>query len=341
MRSHLRREGKSDREPRRQRVFEHRSVLVTGAGGSIGSLVCHQAVSENASRLVLLSLTEAGLYNIDRALRRNYAKYRDTKIVPVLGDYGDEALMEEALTGIDLVVHAGAHKHVPICESNPVAAIRNNVVGTFTLMNAASKLGVKQFCAISSDKAVKPSSIMGATKRVVEMMSAMMGEVSQTRFFVVRFGNVLDSAGSVMPLWREQIASGGPLTLTDERCERYFMSICDAVDLVCEVIGMSPQGGVFVLDMGKPKRLIDIAHRLIKECGKQIRIEVVGLRPGEKLTEELFHGGTLEATRNPKISLVREDAPKRLDYHALERLIRSAIERRMEPAVHTLWEIAR
>ena len=339
MRSHLRREGKVDREERR-RVFEGKSVLVTGAGGSIGSQLCHQICSDNARKLTMVSLTEAGLYNIERRLVRNYAKYRDTRLVPILGSYGDYALMGEVLDGVDLIVHAGAHKHVPMCESNPLEAIRNNVVSTMYLMHAAMKAEVKQFCAISSDKAVAPTSVMGATKRVVELMCHALTAMGPTKFFVVRFGNVCDSAGSVLPLWREQIADGGPITLTDERCERYFMSIAQAVDLIASVISMRPDKGVFVLDMGQPKRLIDIARMMIKEAGKRVEIKITGLRPGEKVTEQLHFGGALVATRDPMVSIV-SDAHPPIDMHAVDRLIDLIAHRSTEAALHTLWEIAR
>src|SRR5262245_52800085 len=226
-----------------RRPFERKSVLVTGAGGSIGAQICHEVLRDDAARLTMVSLTEAGLYQIEKELRRTFGRYRGTEIRPVLGSYGDRALMLEALREVDVVIHAGAHKHVPICEANPIAAIANNVLGTRALMNAAMAMRVSQFCAISTDKAVRPASVMGRTKRVIELLCDDYAGLSDTSFFVVRFGNVLDSAGSVLPLWRDQIAAGGPVTLTDERCERYFMAIPEAVGLVCKVIALEPKEG--------------------------------------------------------------------------------------------------
>src|SRR5690606_11138289 len=197
--------------------FEGKSVLITGAGGSIGSELCRLVMSNNARRLVLVSLTEAGLYNITKKLEHEYRKYRDTELVPLRGDAGDSLFMREALAGVDNVAHAAAHKHVPICECNPIEAIANNVFATRTVMDEAERAGVEQFCLVSSDKAVKPSSIMGETKRLAEMLVAHRRSCS-TSFFTVRFGNVMDSAGSVLPLWREQIERGGALTLTADRC---------------------------------------------------------------------------------------------------------------------------
>jgi FlaA1/EpsC-like NDP-sugar epimerase len=184
-------------------------VLITGAGGSIGSQLCQQVIEQGAERLTLVSLTESGLYDIDRKLR---ALGSSTHLVPVLGSVVDRDLMNEVCEGVDIVIHAAAHKHVPICEQNPLSAIDNNVRGTLTLANAAQLCDVKSFVLISTDKAVRPASIMGSTKRVAEMIVSAKGQQSRsTVFSTVRFGNVLDSAGSVLPLWREQIAKGGPI----------------------------------------------------------------------------------------------------------------------------------
>ncbi len=272
--------------------------VVTGAGGSIGSHLCDQIVRSGAKSLKLVSLTESGLYNVERRLR---ALESDTEITGILGSVCDSDLMYEASEGADIVIHAAAHKHVPICETNPIAAINNNVCGTLRAAYAAEKAGVAQFLFVSTDKAVRPKSVMGATKRVAEMIVADKAEKSKkTIFTTVRFGNVLDSAGSVMPLWREQIQKGGPITLTDIQCERYFMSIPEACELIFGVLEMK-EPGTFVFDMGKPKKLLDIANRLIKESDSNCEIKWIGLRPGEKLTEELHFGGELEPTNNPKI----------------------------------------
>ena len=276
-----------------------RRFVVTGAGGSIGSLLCEQIVHAGSRRLTLVSLTESGLYNIERKLRA--ISDSRTQIIGMLGSVCDGKLMREACKNADVVIHAAAHKHVPLCESNPIAAIENNIRGTLTAATVAEDLGVKQFLLVSTDKAVRPSSVMGATKRVAEMIIADKATRSKrTIFTTVRFGNVLDSAGSVLPLWREQIASGGPLTLTDKRCERYFMSIPEACELIFGVLDIK-MPGTFIFDMGEPKRLIDLAKQTIKESKSTCQIKSVGLRPGEKLTEELFFDGDLEPTQNAKI----------------------------------------
>lgn len=322
--------------------FKGRTVLVTGAGGSIGSQLCRQIMSDDAAKLVLVSLTEAGLYNIERQLRKEFGKYRDTLLVPVLGSVGDTGLMREALIDVDVVIHAAAHKHVPICEANPLAAIENNVHATYQLMMVAADAGVEQFCLISSDKAVNPASIMGATKRLAELLVTDIAEqFTETKFFVVRFGNVMDSAGSVLPLWREQIAAGGPLTLTDKRCERYFMSINQAVSLVCEVVAMQPAGGTFVLEMGQPKKLIEIARELIARAKREIDIDFIGLRPGEKLTEELHYGGELMQTAVPGVSCVQEPARPPLDMDAVDLLFDRVDQRSKTKALQLLWELVR
>ncbi len=272
--------------------------MVTGAGGSIGSHLCKEIVCSGAKSIALVSLTESGLYNIERKLR---ALESDTKIIGILGSVCDSELMYEACLDADVVIHAAAHKHVPICENNPIAAIENNVRGTLKAAEAAERAGVKQFLFVSTDKAVRPSSVMGATKRVAEMIVADQAAKSKkTIFTTVRFGNVLDSAGSVLPLWREQIANGGPITLTDKRCERYFMSIPEACELIFGVLDMK-KPGTFVFDMGKPKKMLKIAQKLIKESGSECEFKWIGLRAGEKLTEELHFGGDLKKTSHSKI----------------------------------------
>lgn len=308
--------------------FAGKSVLVTGAGGSIGSQICEVIAGQGAKRLTLVSLTENGLYLIDRHLR---SKYPDVKVNPVLGSVGDECLISRAMIGVDSVIHAAAHKHVPMCEQNPVEAIRNNVFGTLTLARTARAAGITSFCLISSDKAVQPKSIMGATKRAAELIVRDMG------YMAVRFGNVLDSAGSVLPLWREQIRAGGPITLTDARCERYFMSIPDAVGLVLSVIERG-EAGTYVLDMGAPRKLVDMAAGLMAELQIVVPIEYIGLRPGEKLTEELYHGGALEPTDIPRVLRVEDEAepPDEYDLGWLEESC-NICDR--EGAVKILWDM--
>jgi FlaA1/EpsC-like NDP-sugar epimerase len=307
-------------------TFTGKSVMVTGAGGSIGSQLCELIARQGADRLTMVSLTENGLYNIHRQLKGRYS----VELNPVLGSVTDVCLMAEALQDVDIVIHAAAHKHVPICEQNPIEAIQNNVFGTETIAVLAKELYVPTFCLISTDKAVKPASIMGATKRVAEKIVRDLG------YHVVRFGNVLDSAGSVLPLWREQIRKGGPITLTDERCERYFMSIPQAVRLVSEVIRSEP-AGTYVLDMGKPRKLIDMAYELMQaEVGREVGIEFVGLRPGEKLTEELHHGGDLTDSGIPGVW--RVDEPNAIpDHAALEQMELACFGCDVDTAKGLLW----
>jgi FlaA1/EpsC-like NDP-sugar epimerase len=307
-------------------TFAGKSVMVTGAGGSIGSQLCELICRQGADRLTMVSLTENGLYNIHRQLKGRYS----VELNPVLGSVTDVCLMAEALQDVDIIIHAAAHKHVPICEQNPTEAIQNNVFGTRTLAVLAKELYVPTFCLISTDKAVKPASIMGATKRVAEKIVRDLG------YHVVRFGNVLDSAGSVLPLWREQIRKGGPITLTDERCERYFMSIPQAVRLVSEVIRSEP-AGTYVLDMGQPRRLIDMAYELMQaEVGREVAIEFIGLRPGEKLTEELHHGGDLTDSGIPGVW--RVDEPRATpDHAALEQMELACMGCDVETAKALLW----
>jgi FlaA1/EpsC-like NDP-sugar epimerase len=311
-------------------TFAGRSVMVTGAGGSIGSQLCELIARQYARRLTMVSLTENGLYNVHRHIKGQYS----VELNPVLGSVTDVCLMAEALQDVDIVIHAAAHKHVPICEQNPTEAIINNVFGTKTLATLAAEFAVPTFCLISTDKAVQPASIMGATKRVAE------GIVRGLGYHVVRFGNVLDSAGSVLPLWREQIRNGGPITLTDERCERYFMSIPQAVRLVSEVIRSAP-AGTYVLDMGEPRKLIDMAYELMQaEVGREVGIRFVGLRPGEKLTEELHHGGELTDSGIPGVW--RVDEPRTPpDHVALEQMELACLGCDVDTAKALLWEMVR
>ena len=311
--------------------------VVTGAGGSIGSHLCDQIVRSGAESLALVSLTESGLYNVERRLRTLES---DTEITGILGSVCDSQLMYEVCQGADVVIHAAAHKHVPICETNQIAAINNNVLGTLKAAYAAENAGVAQFLFVSSDKAVRPKSVMGATKRVGEMIIADKAASSKkTIFTTVRFGNVLDSAGSVIPLWREQIAAGGPITLTDKRCDRYFMSIPEACELILGVLEMK-KPGTFVFDMGKPKRMIDIAKSLIKESGSECEIKFIGLRPGEKLTEELHYDGDIENTSHAKIFEIRGNG-KSTEMVKMDDLLCAATCRNTKTAVGLLWEMVR
>jgi FlaA1/EpsC-like NDP-sugar epimerase len=316
--------------------MKNSNVVVTGAGGSIGSQFCERVIAAGARKLTLISLTESGLYNVERRLR---AMRSSARIVGILGSVCDRELMVDACQDADIVIHAAAHKHVPICEENPIAAIENNVRGTLMLAEAADLCEVNQFLLVSTDKAVRPVSVMGATKRTAELIVANKASSSRrTRFTTVRFGNVLDSAGSVLPLWREQIANGLPITITDERCERFFMSIPEACELMEGVLGMEGSG-TFVFDMGEPRKLIDMARNLIVASGLPCEIEIIGLRPGEKLTEELHAGGTVSPTSNPKI--FRVDEPLSLDWRRsmLRNLLEASACRKTALALDLLREI--
>jgi FlaA1/EpsC-like NDP-sugar epimerase len=317
-----------------------KAVVVTGAGGSIGSELCQQIIQQDVRRLVLVSLTESGLYRIERRLLALIGS-REIELVSFLGSVNDRGLMNEAVAGADVVIHAAAHKHVPICEANPIAAIENNVGGTYTLAQASLAAGVAEFVMISTDKAVRPVSVMGATKRVAELlMRKLFVGNERTRFITVRFGNVLGSDGSVVPLWQEQIRSGGPVTITDARCERFFMSIQQAVELVLGTLEMCPSAGTFVFDMGKPTRLMDLALEMIRESGTDVDLKFIGLRPGEKLTEELHFGGELRATDHPKIFSVEGPQPV-IDGVALLYLLNAVRNRDRDLAVETLRAIAK
>ncbi|MCQ2444442.1 MAG: polysaccharide biosynthesis protein [Mailhella sp.] len=293
-----------------------RAVLVTGAGGSIGSELCRQIASHNPKLLVLYELSEASLYLIDYELHQ---KFPDVRIIPCLGDVKNEDDLKDKLTtfGIQTVYHAAAYKHVPMVELNVIAGIRNNIFGTFHAAKACVECGVERFVLISTDKAVRPTNVMGCTKRCCELiLQAYAAVQDKTCFCMVRFGNVLGSSGSVFPLFRKQIAAGGPVTVTHAEVTRYFMTIPEAVSLVLQASGMAKGGEVFVLDMGKPVKIIDMAREMIELAGKtarmpgseigDIEIKVVGLRPGEKLYEELLVSDNPLPTQHPRIMHQKE-----------------------------------
>ena len=280
-------------------------VLITGAGGSIGSEICRQVAKMQPKKMLLLGKGENSIYEISQELSIEYPQIRK---VPIIADVRDE----ERINGImdyfhpHVVFHAAAHKHVPLMEYQPMEAVRNNVLGTKVVAEAASKNGVETFVMISTDKAVKPTSVMGCTKRVAEMFVQSMNSISETRFAAVRFGNVLGSRGSVIPLFKKQIAKGGPVTVTHPDMKRYFMTIPEASQLVLQAGAMAEGGEVFVLDMGEPVKIYDLARDMITLSGMipevDIEIKFTGLRPGEKLFEELLSAedGT-EATQHKKI----------------------------------------
>lgn len=317
-----------------QQMIEGRVILVSGAGGSIGSELVRLIARWKPRRLVLLEANEFALYEVERRLEGE----RHLEIVPVLGSVGDRDLVRRILAdeAVEVVFHAAAHKHVPLLETNIIEAVRNNVFGTRALARAALEAGVEQFVLISTDKAVHPTSVMGATKRWAEMIvvdcaaeAASLG--AGQRFCCVRFGNVLGSNGSVVPLFKEQIANGGPVTLTDDRMTRYFMSVHEAAELIVQAGALSEGGDFFLLEMGKPIAIRKLAENMIRLAGLSVRspanpsgdieIRVVGARPGEKLEEELFYDPSqVTRTRQPKILRARRVEPRRDLHSALERL---------------------
>jgi len=318
----------------------NKTVLVTGAGGSIGSELCRQVVKTKPRCLLLLEMSEFALYQIHREIQSAHVLYEDKpnealEIVPLLGSVCDEVRMHEIMDTWKphTVYHAAAYKHVPLVEHNPAEGVRNNVWGTKVCAEAAIRNGVQNFVLISTDKAVRPTNIMGATKRLAEMVLQALNETkisadsrtlttnnSSTRintcFSMVRFGNVLGSSGSVVPLFREQIKNGGPITLTHLDITRYFMTIPEAAQLVIQAGAMGSGGDVFVLDMGEPVRIYDLASRIMELSGLTLRdelnpqgdieIKVTGLRPGEKLFEELLIGDNPKPTQHPRILKAHE-----------------------------------
>lgn len=296
-------------------------VLVTGAGGSIGSELCRQIVKMAPSALLLVEQSEFALYNIHQELHAKMAGFQDrvVRVVPLLASVRDEERMREIVSTWrpDTVYHAAAYKHVPLVEHNPAEGIKNNVFGTLTAARVAAEQGVADFVLISTDKAVRPTNIMGASKRLAEMVLQALVSVSpNTRFSMVRFGNVLGSSGSVVPKFRQQIRDGGPITLTHPEITRYFMTIPEAAQLVIQAGAMARGGDVFVLDMGQSVRIMDLARRMVELSGLTIRdeknpdgdieIQITGLRPGEKLYEELLIGDNPQPTSHAQIMKAHE-----------------------------------
>lgn len=318
------------------RTIVGKKVMVTGAGGSIGSELCRQIAKSGARQLILFELSEFSLYAIEKELRK-YSKDNDLEnmeLVPVLGSVADANRLEEvfAFWQPDTVFHAAAYKHVPLVEANPVEGIRNNILGTYEVAKAAHVAKVSDFILISTDKAVRPTNVMGATKRGAEQIVQAFAEASETRFSMVRFGNVLGSSGSVVPLFRQQIEMGGPITLTHRDVTRYFMTIPEAAQLVIQAGGMAKGGEVFVLDMGKSVRIIDLAKTMVQLSGLTVRdetdpdgdieIEEVGLRPGEKLYEELIIGNDPQSTVHNRIMMAHESHLAQADLDQLLAQIR-------------------
>lgn len=269
-----------------------KTVLVTGAGGSIGSEISRQIARFGPAKLLLLGHGENSIYTIEMELRKTVAP--DTELIPIIADVQDYDRILDVMTlhRPDVVYHAAAHKHVPLMESNPTEAVKNNIYGTKNVANAAHISGVESFVMISTDKAVNPPNVMGASKRFAEMIVQNLAKRSDTKFVAVRFGNVLGSRGSVIPLFKKQIAAGGPVTVTDPEMTRYFMTIPEASRLVIQAGSLARGGEVFVLDMGKPVKIVDLAKNLIRLSGyaeEEIGIRFSGIRPGEKLFEELLN----------------------------------------------------
>lgn len=286
-------------------LINDKVVLVTGGGGSIGEELCRQIMLHNPKQLLMLDIYENSLYDIELELK---AKYPDKDIQAIIANIRDKERMFEIFDEFspEIVFHAAAHKHVPLMENNPTEAIKNNVFGTYNLVNACDKFNTKRFILISTDKAVNPTNIMGATKRLCEMIIQAKDKESETEFVAVRFGNVLGSNGSVVPLFKKQIAEGGPVTVTHKEITRFFMTIPEAVALVLQSITYAKGGEIFVLNMGEPVKIYDLAKSLIELSGltpgKDIEIKFTGLRPGEKLYEELLMDEeNLEATGHEKI----------------------------------------
>jgi FlaA1/EpsC-like NDP-sugar epimerase len=284
-----------------------KTILVTGAGGSIGSEMCRQICQFAPKLLVLVEQAENPLFYVERELRRQFPSL---SLEPVICDITDKARVDEVFARHrpEVVIHAAAHKHVPLMELNPGEAVKNNVLGTQTVADAADRYGATHFVMISTDKAVNPTSVMGSSKRIAEMYIQDLGRTSKTQFVTVRFGNVLGSEGSVVPIFKRQIAEGGPVTITHPQMKRYFMTIPEASQLVLQAATMGQGGEIFVLDMGEPVRIVDLAQELITlsgfRPGEDIEIVFTGPRPGEKLFEELrIEGENMQRTRHPKISI--------------------------------------
>ncbi|MCL6574445.1 MAG: polysaccharide biosynthesis protein, partial [Bacillus sp. (in: Bacteria)] len=304
-----------------------KTVMVTGAGGSIGSEICRQICKFNPSKIVLVGHGENSIYLIDMELRNKYQQ--QIEIVPVIGDIQDRARMFEVMEEQRpfVVYHAAAHKHVPLMEYNPREAVKNNIFGTKNVAEAADTFGVNTFVMISSDKAVNPPNVMGATKRFAEMIIQSLAQQSKTKFVAVRFGNVLGSRGSVIPLFKRQIQAGGPVTVTHEDMTRYFMTIPEASRLVIQAGSLAQGGEIFVLDMGEPVKIVDLAKNVIKLSGysiEEIGIQFSGLRPGEKMFEELLNENEVHPEQVfPKIHIGKS---KVIRSEELGRLISSLLD---------------
>ena len=293
------------------------SVMVTGAGGSIGSEICKSVSKHKPKKIIVFELNEYALYNIENTLKK-IIDNKEIEIISVLGIVLNEKLLEKTmrLHSVDTLYHAAAYKHVPIVESNKQSGILNNIFGTHSTVSCAVKTGVKNFVLISTDKAVRPTNVMGASKRMAEMVVQSIANNlnDDIKFSIVRFGNVLDSSGSVIPKFRQQIKNGGPVTVTDKKVTRFFMTIPEAVNLVIQAGAMTTKADVFVLDMGSSVKILNLAEKMIELAGfepyKDIEIKFTGLRSGEKLYEELVLGDDISKTEHKRIMRASEKTIK-------------------------------
>lgn len=328
--------------------YAGRVVLVSGAGGSIGSELCRQVLNCRPRKLVLYELSELALYNVDMELR-NLIEGTGIELVSVLGSVTDARQVRQVLAehNVQVVMHAAAYKHVPLVEANPLPGLANNVFGTQTLASEAASFGIERFLLVSSDKAVRPTNVMGASKRLAELVvQDLATRHMNTIFTMVRFGNVLGSSGSVVPLFQDQVSRGGPVTVTDPNVKRYFMTIREAVQLVLTAGADARGGEVYVLDMGEPVPIIQLARQVIEANGYQVRdainpdgdieIEVIGLRPGEKMEEELSLSGDLIGTRHRKIFTVDEERLSEIEIASMMRGLRSALAQSDESAARAV-----
>jgi FlaA1/EpsC-like NDP-sugar epimerase len=293
--------------------FQGRVVMITGGGGSIGSELCRQILGFEPEKIVLYDISENYMYDLFFQLQEQSGKPLKDRLILRVGSIQDERRMGEVMKEFapEIVLHAAAHKHVPLMEDCPSQAVKNNVIGTYLAAKAASEHGVKRFVLISTDKAVNPTNVMGATKRVAEMIIEAMNAESKTEYMAVRFGNVLGSHGSVVPLFERQIRGGGPVTLTHPEIIRYFMTIPEAAGLVLQAASIAKGGELFVLDMGQPMKIRELAERMIQlysPQGRKVEIVYTGLRPGEKLYEELLmEDEGISRTDNKKIFIARPE----------------------------------
>ncbi|MDP1930697.1 MAG: nucleoside-diphosphate sugar epimerase/dehydratase, partial [Gammaproteobacteria bacterium] len=350
------------------------SVMVTGAAGSIGSELCRQILQLNPARLILLDSFEYGLYTVENELLEALPLVENGNtmdLVALLGNVCNQPMMEHAMKrfAVETVYHVAAYKQVPMVESNIIEGVQNNIFGTLISAQAAERSGVRNFVLISTDKAVRPTNFMGATKRFAEqVLQAMAYNNSKTCFSMVRFGNVLGSSGSVVPLFRRQISTGGPVTVTHPEVTRYFMTVQEAAQLVIQAGSMATGGDVFVLDMHEPIRIVDLAKKMVHLMGYDVKdensykgdiaIEYTGLRPGEKLFEELLIGESVTGTDHPKIMRAEDEALswqdlealimslqtacKRMDLHQIREILMEAVVgfEPKEVATDPLWEQA-